>query len=103
MISLDVAHKLVQEQLNISDSEYTITHFSEKGFLLTGKGFKFGVTDLWINEFRITQYPFENLYFGLDFLAQVCTEEHFIYMLNRIKNYIGAFKKNINKNLDVML
>lgn len=102
MITIEQAHALIQEHLKLSESDYTINFFKEKSFRLEGKGFAVNIGSGFINEFRINQYPFKNLYFGLDFKYHDHTIESVTYILKRMRSYLDAFKKMINKNLEVM-
>ncbi len=102
MITIEQVHKLVQEHVKLSEDEYSIKFFKENNFRLEGKGFVVNIGSGFINEFRIIQYPFKNLYFGLDFKYHDHTIESITYILKRIRSYLDAFKKMIMSNLEVM-
>ena len=105
MITIDKAHKLIQKYLNITENQYEIKYYNydEKCFRLYGSGFEIGFSEKWVNEFRITQTPFKNLYYGKDYNMIIFNENNLISILKSIRLYLDSFKIFIKNNIDLIL
>ncbi len=102
MITLEKAHDLIQKYLKITKEQYKINsfNFETKSFSLCGNGFRVGFSEKWVTEFRITQEPFKNLYYGDSYQIKVFNEESFIYILKSMRLYLDKFKTFIYKSVN---
>lgn len=101
MITLKRLYELIEKYLKINYTQYNVKYYNpiEKSFRLNGNGFSIGFSTKWVNEFRITQTPFKNLYYGKDYRLRDLEEDTIISVLKDVRLYLDNFKTFIELKL----